>query len=225
MNDQPDTVKGTIFHFRCPVCGSEPDEQPLSEFLAQWNRSDSSRLQNLMVHVYVVTWEIRFGQARWLTKRFRTRADHLIRTIFDGKRESAFEPSAYLSRIRADQLHCSTTCPVCQHGPGPRTADNFFTTWNEACKVQASNLYFEVSLILSGLLATPSVWLSQDLFGYFTDIRLAIERVGASAGLPPCPRCGRFTTALFGATKEHPELGRCRWCLDAEGPIMISVSI
>jgi hypothetical protein len=149
-------------------------------------------------------------------RSFRESADGLIRTIFDGRRESAFEPTAYLSRTGPSELRCSTTCPICLQGPGPRKADNYFTTWDEACKVQTSNLYFETSLILRGLLQDSSDWLSQDLSGYFTEIQAALHRTGASTGLPACPGCGRFTTALFGATKENPERGRCRWGVDSE---------
>jgi len=216
MSNELDLSKTTIFLFRCPICGSEPGEQRLTEFLSKWDRTDPRRLMLLLGLLYAATWEIRFGESRWLTKKFQSQADNLIRTIFNNKKEAASPPIAFISRIDTEQLQCSVSCPVCQCNSGSRKADNYFTTWNMACRVQTSNLYFETGLIIQGLLATPAKWLSEDMFDYFTKIQTASTSAAKSTGLPSCQRCGRPTTALFGATKEHPELGRCRWCLNTE---------
>lgn len=206
--------KIVLFHFRCPLCGNELPEKTLIEFVNNWETNDLHRLQSMISQIYVATWEIRSGTSRWLTKKFQKSADQLIQLIFDGDKTIA--PSTFLIKVSSEKLYNHTVCPVCRSGPGPRKADTYFTTWNDACRVQTANLYYESAGILTGLLNKHANAFSNDLMKYFQGIIIGILKTGSSVGLPSCPSCGRFTSALFGATKENPEVGRCRWCLDFE---------
>ena len=206
-----------IFHFRCPVCGNEPGEVPLIDYLATWQNSDPKRVQGLLIHLVVATWEIRFGHSRWMTKKFQAQADELIRNAADNKKENAFEPSPYLHSVNDKTLTMQTECPVCRAPPGKRSKDNYFTVWSEACKVQSSNLFYEVGLILFGIISAKPSWMPDYLRDYCRMVMSQTFRTGQSIGLPSCPQCGRFTSAIFGGTRTDPEKGMCRWCMDASG--------
>ncbi len=216
-----DLDRGTMFHFRCPVCGSEPGEKPLVEYLVDWHGADGNRLQRLLSHLAGATWELRFGNSHWLTKKFQTHADELIRNVSDNKKENAFAPSPFILSVDAKTMTMQTECPVCVTAPGKRAKDNYFTVWSEACKVQSSNLYYEVGLILFGVVTARPSWMSDDLRDYCEMMKSQTFRTGESVGLPSCPQCGRFTTAILGGTRTDPEKGMCRWCLDASGGIQI----
>ena len=223
VEERVDVDRVTMFHFRCPVCGSEPKEKPLIQYLVDWHRADPRRLQMLLIHLVGATWEIRFGNSRWLTKKFQAQADELIRNVSDNKKENAFAPSPFLLSVDAKTITMQTQCPVCETQPGKRTKDNYFTVWAEACKVQSSNLYYEVGLILFGIASAKPSWMSDDLRDYCDMIKSQTFRTGESIGLPSCPQCGRFTTAIFGGTRTDSEKGMCRWCLDASGGIQIRI--
>ncbi len=218
-----DVDRVTMFHFRCPVCGCEPGEKPLIECLVGWHKAEPKRLQRLLIHLVVATWEIRSGNSRWLTKKFETQADELIRNVSDNKKENAFAPSPFLFFIDEKTMTMQTQCPVCDTPSGKRTKDNYFTVWAEACKVQSSNLYYEVGLILFGIVSAKPAWMSDDLRDYCVMIKAQTFRTGESIGLPSCPQCGRFTSTIYGGTRTDSEKGMCRWCLDASGGIQIRI--
>jgi hypothetical protein len=213
----PNVAPSVMFHFCCPLCGSEPTEVRFSSFLSGWRSTGKNRVHSLVLHLYIATWEVRFGLSRWRTKSFDKKADELICTIFANRAELAFTANAFFTRISPERLECSTDCPLCEYSAGPRKADSNFKPWNEANKVQVANLYFEVGLLLSSLSEAPPDWLLGDLPAYFSEISTAMDHAAKATELLSCPRCGRFANSLFGATKEQPELGRCRWCLDSEG--------
>jgi len=205
----------SMFHFRCPVCASEPGEIPFMEYLDSWRQSEPRRTQLLLVHLVVATSELKSGTSRWLTKRFLAQADKLILDVADNKPENMFDPSPFLLPVGESTMTMKTDCPVCGTVSGHRSKDNYFTIWSDACKVQSSNLYFEIGLILHGLLQSKQSWMPDDLGEYLVGIKRQCFRTGEAIGLMSCPQCGRFTSALFGATRQEPEKGFCRWCLDA----------
>ncbi len=224
MSTGPDMTNRTIFHFNCPLCGNSPEEQRMEEFLAAWDCHDPERLQSLMTYVFTAIRQVRHGQSKWLTKNFQRSADVLLERIRNGREEALF-PAAIHADGYVSRLTCLIACPLCQHGPGisSHTGGGYFVRWNEACKVQTANLCFEAAVVVSGLrlkgqpAQTPD---GIDLEG----LRADLLRTAEATGLMRCPRCGRFTSCLYGPEKPYLLKGRCRWCLDAGGPA-ISVTL
>ena len=214
----------TIFHFNCPLCGSTPAEQRMEDFLAAWDCHDPERLQSLITHVYTALRQLRDGDKKWRSMEFLRCAAVLLERIRNGREETEF-PLAIHADGYVSSLTCLITCPLCLDGPGIRrdTRGGFFVRWNEPCKVQTANLCFEAALVMSGLLLKGLPTQPQegiDIEQLSAELILTAE----STGLPPCPRCGRFTSCLYGPETPFHLKGRCRWCLDADGPA-ISVTL
>ena len=222
MSTSPDITNRTIFHFNCPLCGSTPAEQRMEDFLAAWDCHDPERLQSLMTHVFTAIRQVRHGKAKRPGKELQQCADVLLGLIRNRREETEF-PLAIHADGYVSSLTCLITCPLCQQGPGIRrhTGGGYFVRWNEACYVQTANLCFEAALVLSGLLGKDQ--LTPDGIN-LEDLRAELLRTAEATGLPPCPRFGRFTSCLYGPEKAYHLKGRCRWCLDADGP-SISVTL
>jgi len=223
MSMSPDFRGMTIFHFCCPVCGSSPAEQRMDDFLASWDWRKQERLQDFISHVYTAIRQVRHGESRWRSKDFQRCADGLLERILNGREEAQF-PATIHADGYGSTLNCLIACSLCQHGPGVRRPIAYFVRWNEACKVQTSNLCFEAALVLSGLLGKDHPPHSPDGID-LEQVGAALVRTAVSIGLQACPRCGRFTTTLYGPVQQFPSQGRCRWCLDEEGPVTITVSL
>jgi hypothetical protein len=149
---------------------------------------------------------------RWVTKKARRALDktlvHLTRLTTPG-------PS-HLTQ-RDGRLFFSTTCPMCYTGAGPRTPDNYITTWTDACRVQTGNLLYETSLILWSVTASVPLWADATTLHGLDDLRESLRDAAGAMRLPECPQCGRWTTCLFGNPYGPHEAQFCRWCLDAGG--------
>ena len=116
-------------------------------------------------------------------------------------------------------------CPICEKPSGLRRKDNHFTVWSEACRVQSSNLFYEVGVVVMGLSAMKPTWLEADLRGFCDTIRSKTFRAGEAIGMMSCPQCGRFTSCLYGGTKSDPVKGMCRWCSDTSGANQITITV
>lgn len=189
----------------------------MEDFLAAWDCHEPERLQSLMTHVYTALRQLRDGDKKWRSMEFLRCVAVLLERIRNGRDEAEF-PLAIHADGYGSMLTSLITCPLCLDGPGIRknTGGGFFVRWNEPCRVQTANLCFEVELVLSGLRLTGQSTQSQigvDIEQLSTELILTAE----STGLPACPRCGRFTSCLFGPEKPYHLKGRCRWCLDLEG--------
>lgn len=211
-----DFARGTMFHFRCPICGSTPGEKPLTKYIAGWKRSEPERLQRLLSHLLSATWEIFGGKSRVRSKKFQAQADQLIQNLLGNDKENAFAPSPFLLSIDDKMMTMQTRCPVCDQDPGKRAKDKYFTVWPEACGVQICNLYYEVGLILHGVMLAKPAWMSDVMRNRYDMIKSQVFRTGESIGLPSCPQCGRFANGIAykGGDKDT---GMCRWCRDVSG--------
>ena len=214
----------TMFHFRCPVCGSTPKEVPLLKYLAGWQDSDPSRLESVFTHLLASTQEMRNSRL-YSHKSFQAAADELVQALSSCLHNYALAPAPLLTARDAKHLVMQTQCPVCQMAAGTRKKDNYFTVWPEACRVQSSNLFYEIGLILFGFHSASLAWLPDSLRQSCDAIRPLIFRLGETVGLPSCPQCGRFTSCLYGGSRSDPEKGMCRWCLDASGANQITITL
>jgi tetratricopeptide (TPR) repeat protein len=214
----------TMFHFRCPVCGGPPKEVPLLEYLAGWQDSDPSRLESVFAHLLASTQEMRNSRL-YSHKSFQAAADELVQVLSSCLHNYALSPAPFLTARDAKHLVMQTQCPVCQMPAGTRKKDNYFTLWPEACRVQSSNLFYEIGLILFGFHSVSLAWLPDGLRQSCDTIRPLIFRLGETVGLPSCPQCGRFTSCLYGGSRSDPEKGMCRWCLDASGANQITITL
>ena len=214
----------TMFHFRCPVCGGTPKEVPLLEYLAGWQDSDPSRLESVFAHLLASTQEMRNSRL-YSHKSFQAAADELVQALSSCLHNYALSPAPFLTARDAKHLVMQTQCPVCQMAAGTRRKDNYFTLWPEACRVQSSNLFYEIGLILFGFHSLSLAWLPAGLRQSCETIRPLIFRFGETVGLSSCPQCGRFTSCLYGGSRSDPEKGMCRWCLDTTGANQITITV
>jgi tetratricopeptide (TPR) repeat protein len=216
--------KLTMFHFRCPVCGGTPKEISMQEYLAGWNGTEIGRIEQLFSVLLVTTQELKGSRAN-STKRFQAAADDLVTTLSERLKDKTPVQSPFLIAAAPKTLVVQTECPVCQKPTGLRRKDNYFTIWSEACRVQSSNLFFEIGAILLGLNSINPAWLGDEVRQFCEKIMSQAFRAGEALGLMPCPQCGRFTSCLYGGTRSDPEKGMCRWCLDSSGASQISITV
>jgi len=216
--------KVTMFHFRCPTCGATPKEVQMQDYLAGWRDAEIARLDRLFAVLLATTQEPKGSRAN-STKRFHTAADDLVTTLSDWLKEKPLVQSPFLMAAAPNTMVVQTECPTCQKPSGLRRKDNYFTVWSEACRVQSSNLFYEMGVILLGLCAMKPVWLEDDVRGSCDTVRSKTFRAGEAVGLMSCPQCGRFTSCLYGGTRSDPEKGMCRWCSDASGANQITITV
>ena len=216
--------KLTMFHFRCPVCGSTPREIRMRDYLASWCDSTTERLDRLFAVLLVITRELKTSRAN-STKKVCSAADELIALLgqrVDGRLPT---PSPVLTAVAPKTMVVQIGCPICEKPAGLRRKDNYFTVWSEACRVQSSNLLYEIGAVLLGLCSTEIPWLDDRTREFCGAVRSRAFRTDEAIGLMPCPQCGRFTSCLYGGTRSDPEKGMCRWCLDTTGGGQITVTI
>ena len=183
-----------------------------------------ARLNSLFSVLVAATRELKTSRAN-STKRFLAAADELIASL--SQRVGTPQPGqpALLISAAEKTMVIQMECPICAKPAGLRRKDNYFTIWSEACRVQSSNLFFETGVILMGLCSMSPVWLDPEGSQFCDTIRSKVFRVGEAIGLMSCPRCGRFTSCLFGGNKSDPEKGMCRWCLDSSGANQITINV
>jgi tetratricopeptide (TPR) repeat protein len=157
--------KITMFHFRCPVCGATPKEVRLDEYLTSWRDAGTVRLGRLFAHFSAATQELKSSKAN-STKSFHAAADTLIVLLSEKLKDKPPLQTPLLANAAPKTMFNQTECPVCEKPPGLRRKDNYFTVWSEACRVQSSNLFYEVGVILIGLTAMKPAWLEQDVSAF-----------------------------------------------------------
>ena len=216
--------KVTMFHFRCPVCGSTPKEAGMQDYLAGWRDSGIGRIERLFAALLATTQELK-GSSANSTKRFHAAADELVTALSERLKGNPPTHSPFLLAAAPKTLVVQSECPVCERPAGLRRKDDYFTVWSECCRVQSSNLFYEVGVILLGLCSVRPSWLEEELLQFCDFIRSKVFRAGEAIGLMSCPQCGRFTSCLYGGTRSDPAKGMCRWCSDTSGANQINITI
>ena len=216
--------KLTMFHFRCPTCGATPKELSIMDYLEGWRESQINRLYRLFAVLLSATQELKESKAN-STKKFLATADDLLSILGDRLKDKPFAQTHFLVNAAPKTMFLQAECPVCEKPSGLRRKDNYFTIWSEACRVQSSNLFFELGAILFGLTVTQPPWLDADNFNHCKFLMSKIFRAGEAIGLMPCPQCGRFTSCLYGGTRSEINKGMCRWCLDSSEANQITISL
>jgi hypothetical protein len=178
----------------------------------------------VFAHLLASTQEMRNSRL-YSHKSFQAAADELVQALSSCLHNYALSPAPFLTARDAKHLVMQTQCPVCQMAAGTRKKDNYFTLWPEACRVQSSNLFYEIGLILFGFHSVSLAWLPAGLRQSCDTIRPLIFRLGETVGLSSCPQCGRFTSCLYGGSRSDPEKGMCRWCLDTTGANQITITV
>lgn len=205
-----------IFHFRCPLCGAKADELSLSEAAELWGGASKQRVQLLASSVISAVHEARSGNCRWMTKKFGRACEALDETyqaLFSQQDQNGV---VVPTKAGEEHLLARIDCPLCQAFRGPRLGDSYFTAWNEACKIQISNITYEAALVLWCVLrSVPEGWTGEDL-SKLDALRIALYKTGLATGSMVCPQCGRPVTCLFGGGPEDDN-SYCRHCHDMAG--------
>jgi tetratricopeptide (TPR) repeat protein len=118
--------KVTMFHFRCPVCGSTPKEAGMLDYLAGWRDSGISRLDRLFAALLATTQELKGSRAN-STKRFHAAADDLVTALSERLNDKPPAHSSFLMAAAPKTLVVQSDCPVCERPAGLRRKDNYFT--------------------------------------------------------------------------------------------------
>jgi tetratricopeptide (TPR) repeat protein len=216
--------KVTMFHFRCPICGATPKEVKMEDYLATWLAAEISRLDRVFAFLLAATQELKRSSAN-STKHFHAAADDLVALLSERLKDKQLVQTPLRVAAAPKTMFMQAECPICEKSSGLRRKDNYFTVWSEACRVQSSNLFYEVGVILLGLSAMNPAWLEADLRGFCDTVRSKTFRAGEAIGMMSCPQCGRFTSCLYGGTKSDLEKGMCRWCLDTSGANQITITV
>lgn len=214
-----------VFHFRCPYCGAAPEPIGLRDYLNDWAASPSTRVRKLLCCLDGALNEHVNAPKSYSTKKFRLACEKISSRI---SVLHGFEPLVPFSLIHAateaDRIEATASCPFCYSAAGLRPKDNYFTTWDRACRVQMGNLLYETGLVLWGLLAHLPNWAAGQTLKELNELRLTLRRAGKQGSFLECPQCGRLGNHLYGGL-EAETTGFCRWCLDMGGGLPLSFSV
>lgn len=211
-----------MFHFRCPLCGAEPERVLLRDYLAVWSHVPAERVASLLSLLAGAVSEMRCGQNRRITKKFTKACDRILDVVGGIPDFQSIKPVSLLRSIDAEHFESVCECPVCLERPGPRAVGKYFTVWPCACGVQSANLFYEIGLVLWAILCRLPDWASGRTLDGINTLRKELRQAGHDLGLIECPQCGRFTTCVYGKSKQE---GFCRWCLDMGGGLSVSLSL
>jgi hypothetical protein len=180
-----------IFHFNCVVCGAHPQETRFSEFRWPTSQEDVDRLLSALGWIVSNILGL-----RWINREFEKTLASFKEMLGEDRHCTP------LHRFEEGQAVFTTTCPVCQTGPGPREFDRYFCAWNAwhmVDGVQVGNLLYECFQLLKRVRGCGR--LCELLETAILDFRM--QRCS----------CGRPTTMVYS------EIG-CRWCFDAKQEVV-----
>ena len=201
-----------MFHFRCFLCGAEPDRLPLREYLHSWIQSSPQRLSVLLTLFSEALGEVKRQASRTLRPdSFRAGVTKVRELIGELDMPLPDIVGPQLESVSGSQMHFKRQCPACLTPAGARKVGNYFTTWQHACAVQVGNLLYEIGLVLWAILCSLPEWASGGILVDLSALRQAIRETGRSLSLLECPQCGRLTTCLYGYP-DAEKTGFCRWC-------------
>jgi hypothetical protein len=209
-----------MFHFRCATCGAAPGETPLRTYLEGWRTAAPIQVQAIAATIGGALQEVGSAKTPWITKKFRRAADDAIGVL--AAVAGSVPLDAHLTAA-GRRLRFDITCPMCWLPAGERRRDNYFTTWDDACKVQTGNLLYESALVFWAVLTALPPWANAIALRQLDALRMRLHEAGrAMSNFLECPQCGRFTSSLYGS---DVATGFCRWCLDAGGGMSITLSV
>ncbi len=212
-----------MFHFRCPLCGADPERVLLRDYLATWANAPAYRVSSMIALLAGAVTEIRGGQHPWPIKEFPKACDRILDAIAQIPNLQPIANLSPLRRIDDRVFEAVCHCPFCLHPSGTRSINRYFTDWQHAGSVQIAILLYEVGLVLWAVLCRLPDWASGRTLDAINSLRKSLRQAGHDLGLLECPQCGRFTSCLYG--QPTPERNRfCRWCLDMGGGIGVSLS-
>jgi hypothetical protein len=207
-------LKGTIFHFNCPICGAHPQEQELIPYLDSWEHCPKKKLESLINMFWRVLGEILHGDLTAKRNKLSAALKHelgFVNLIIQCDQIDQYENP--LIKSTDGKLIVSFDCPFCDAPAGPRSKERYFSKWPEACAVQVANALYEMGMVLYAILRAPPKWADSIYLTNIHHILQANRNTQEATGLFECPLCGRFTTSLSGGgTTSSPY--RCRWCDD-----------
>ena len=153
----------------------------------------------------------------WPTKKVKRELERFwsASESFSGRTRTQFV--SHLTRRDSSRLRYDAACVFCYAPPGTRKADNYFTIWREACRVQTGNLLYEVGLVLWTVISSLPRWADAAALQTLSAARGALHAAIRATRMMICPQCGRPTTTLGGGTSEPEADGACRWCSDMGG--------
>jgi hypothetical protein len=136
-----------MFHFRCPLCGSAPGAVPLRSYLEGWRIADRAMVADLLENTSASLLEVFDRTGGWPTKKVKRELERFWSAgeSFSGRAHTQFV--SHLTRRDSSRLRYDAACVFCYTPPGTRKADNYFTIWHDACRVQTGNLLYEVGLV------------------------------------------------------------------------------
>ena len=206
-----------MFHFRCPVCGSAPGAVPLRSYLEGWRIADRAVVADLLETTSAALLEVFDRTGGWPTKKVKRELERFwsASESFAGRARTQFV--SHLTRRDSETLRYDATCVFRYTPPGARQADNYFTIWRYACRVQTGNLLYEVGLVLWTVISSLPRWADAATLETLSAARGALHAAICTIRMMICPQCGRPTTCLGGGTSEPEADGACRWCSDMGG--------
>lgn len=207
------TVPPTVFHFNCSFCGAHPKAVLLTDFAHRWRTSPQSDFDAVLCAYSDIVSLLRDSTARWLTKKFLATLPCFGKPLG----ELLSHQGAIGTANRGD-------CPLCLTPVGHRPDDKYFTHWPQACCVQTANFFYEAGIVFFSVARSLPRWAQPSMLGTLGRLLRANHRALNAVGLMECPRCGRHTTSLYGdGSVSNPH--RCRWCLDCEPPLVITLGV
>jgi hypothetical protein len=201
-----------IFNFNCSLCGATPEKQDFETYLANWGVLDYKQTFDLLEYLYSVFCELLSQNRIDLPINLLSTIGNL-RQMFSFFLENGYIRSIHVIKdIDIKSFQFFGLCPICGTAPGIRGKGRYFGSWDSAKIVQIANILYETDIILWHVLKKLPNWATGDILSKLNEIRKGLQLAAESTELLKCPKCGRFTTCLYGEKDNF-----CRWCYDNKG--------
>ncbi|MBA4390090.1 MAG: hypothetical protein C0399_04045 [Syntrophus sp. (in: bacteria)] len=184
-------------------------------FLDSWKKSPEDKIINL-IGIFSKTLEILIdSKKRWISNE--------MLSVFGKTRDSlrlCLSPNAntesnnhnLVTKNQKCVLFAHFDCPFCNSTSGKRPSDRYFNEWNDADKLQISNLLYEVSLVFNAVLSEKPPWADATFLKSLKECLSASREALESIGLSECSLCGRFVNSI--EFDENRNFSICPWCRD-----------
>lgn len=213
----------TIFHFNCPLCGSNAPEIPVQEYLTAWSGASKNKIDTLFEILLGMLNEMNNSKVTWKSKEFIQAIEFEMKLLNSLPVPQVITQEKKLISSGKD-LVSLFDCPLCGIPNGKRDRNKYFSEWDSACKVQTANLLYEAGIVIFAFVRSLPQWASPEYLGKIGKILEANYNSQKALGLMECPFCARFTNCLYGeGTEDNPH--RCRWCFDRGGGMSVGLAL